>query len=222
MRRTNSPGSALYIFGCTGPSFGSFQITLDASIVGTYNASTTTDSYDTLLFFVSGLREGSHSVSITNQVDGGLLALDYFVAASSSSTTSGAVGSGIVASTSTGTATGSAATAVFSGSSSTSSEGGGTGSAGAVAGGILGALGGLVSTVRVHRHEQIAPSWLNQRSQLLLYFAYRYYLYRKAGGEGGFFAALCGPPRKPPQRAGPAKDDFKIWPMVRSRPKYMT
>ncbi|RSH90596.1 hypothetical protein EHS25_001201 [Saitozyma podzolica] len=173
-------GSALYVFGCTGPSFVSFQITLDSSVVGTFNASTTTDSYDTLLFFVSGLNEASHSVSITNQVDGD--------------------SSGITAGTSTGTATGTAATAVFSGSSGTWSEGGGTGSAGAVAGGILGALGGL----------------------LLLYFAYRYYLYRKAGGEGGFFTALCGPPRKPPQKAGPAKDEFKIWPMVRSRPKYMT
>ncbi|GFZ43783.1 hypothetical protein JCM24511_01503 [Saitozyma sp. JCM 24511] len=196
-------GSALYVFGCTGPSFGTFQITLDASVVGTYNASTTTDSYDTLLFFVSGLSEASHSVSITNQVDGGLLALDYFVAASSSSSSSVSTttaSGAITASTGTGTATGTAATALFSsGSSGTSSEGGGTGSAGAVAGGILGALGGL----------------------LLLYFAYRYYLYRKAGGEGGFFTSLCGPP-KPPQKAGPAKNEFKIWPMVRSRPKYMT
>jgi hypothetical protein len=187
--------------------------------VGTFNASTTTDSY---LFFVSGLNEASHSVSITNQVDGGLLALDYFVAASSSLTTTTA--SGITAGTSTGTATGTAATAVFSGSSGTWSEGGGTGSAGAVAGGILGALGGLVSgSTAPHRLRwYFASLKLSQRSQLLLYFAYRYYLYRKAGGEGGFFTALCGPPRKPPQKAGPAKDEFKIWPMVRSRPKYMT
>lgn len=225
---THSVGSALYVFGCTGPSFGTFQIALDASVVGTYNASTTTDSYDTLLFFVSGLNEASHSVSITNQVDGGLLALDFFVAASSSSSSSASTttaSGAITASTGTGTATGTAATAVFSsGSSGTSSEGGGTGSAGAVAGGILGALGGLVSgdtcapTSTVHSRIVTAEPG----SQLLLYFAYRYYLYRKAGGEGGFFTSLCGPPRKPPQKAGPAKNEFKIWPMVRSRPKYMT
>jgi hypothetical protein len=102
--------------------------------------------------------------------------------------------------------------------SSSSSSGGESGSAGAVAGGIIGALAGLVS-------KGIFLPRSGARSnppQLVLYFAWRYYQYRKAGGEGDCFVALCGPRKKPPQKAGPGKDEFHLWPMLRFRPKYMT
>ncbi|CAD6575872.1 MAG: hypothetical protein TREMPRED_001507, partial [Tremellales sp. Tagirdzhanova-0007] len=73
-------GSALYIFGPTGPSFGVFQVEIDDSVIGTFNASTTVNLYNTLLFFVTHLGSTSqHGVVVTNQDDGKFLALDYCV-----------------------------------------------------------------------------------------------------------------------------------------------
>ena len=58
-----------------------FQITIDNTVFGTFNASTTADTSDTLLFFATHFDAGSqHQVEITNQVDGMMFALDYCVA----------------------------------------------------------------------------------------------------------------------------------------------
>ena len=78
------PGSACYIFGPTGPAFGPFSVALDGQSIGQYNASTTLDTYDTLLFFVSGLSDTAHQIVLTNLDDGSLLAIDYIVANSNS------------------------------------------------------------------------------------------------------------------------------------------
>lgn len=77
------PGSALYIFGPTGPTFGIYSITIDSTSMGTFNASSTITTYHTLLFFTTHL-DGSqtHQVVMRNEVDGGLVALDYVVIAS--------------------------------------------------------------------------------------------------------------------------------------------
>lgn len=73
-------GSAIYIFGPTGPSFGVFQVSLDTKVVGAYNASTTLPTYDTLLFLTTQLDPSTtHQLVITNQVEGAALALDYIV-----------------------------------------------------------------------------------------------------------------------------------------------
>jgi hypothetical protein len=78
---TITVGSAIYLFGPTGPSFGVFQVNLDGQVIGTYNASTTVPTSDTLLFFTSQLDpKSSHQIIVTNQVEGFALALDYFVA----------------------------------------------------------------------------------------------------------------------------------------------
>jgi hypothetical protein len=89
------PGSAIYIFGPTGPAFGSFSVSLDsAPALGTFNASTTVDTYGTLLFFRSGLEDAKHQITLTNLVEGGLLAIDYIVATSATSLGAGGIGSG--------------------------------------------------------------------------------------------------------------------------------
>jgi hypothetical protein len=79
-------GSAIYVFGPTGPSFGVFQVSIDTKPIGTYNASTTVATYDTLLFFTTQLDPSAkHQIIVTNQVEGSTLALDYFVIVSDSS-----------------------------------------------------------------------------------------------------------------------------------------
>ncbi len=85
-------GSALYIFGPTGPSFGVFQVEIDNSVIGIYNASTTVNTYDSLLFFTTHLDSSiQHQAVLTNQVDGMMFALDYVIAVQGdSSTASGA------------------------------------------------------------------------------------------------------------------------------------
>lgn len=65
----------------TGPEFGCFSISIDSITIGIYNASTTFETYNTLLFFTTYLdASNEHTVKITNENDGMLLALDYFVA----------------------------------------------------------------------------------------------------------------------------------------------
>jgi hypothetical protein len=56
-------------------------------MIGTYNASTTIATYDTLLFFTTQLDPSAkHQIVVTNQAEGGTLALDYFVAVTGDST----------------------------------------------------------------------------------------------------------------------------------------
>lgn len=168
-----SSGSALYIFGPTGPSFGTFQIGIDNSVIGTYNASTTINTYGTLLFFMTHLDSSSqHEVVVTNQVDGMMFALDYCVAVQAG----GGAGTTVNSSAAPGktaaplatsdtvapfatAASGSALTspsAVFPTQTSApsgtigsnpngSTASNSSGSAGAVIGGIIGALVGIVS-----------------------------------------------------------------------------
>jgi hypothetical protein len=125
-----------------------YQISLDSSPTGTFNASTTVTTYNTLLFFATAL-EGTkgHEVVITNQVDGGFFALDYIVAVQPGP------GGAVATTASTTAATGSTpgATAVFpNGSPNTGgtvahANNNNSSSAGAVIGGILGGLAALVS-----------------------------------------------------------------------------
>jgi hypothetical protein len=64
-----------------------FQVSIDSKVLGTYNASTTVPTYDTLLFFTTQLDPGAkHQIVVTNQAEGSTLALDYFVAVNAGST----------------------------------------------------------------------------------------------------------------------------------------
>lgn len=75
------------MFGPTGPSFGVFQVSIDSKVLGIYNASTTVATYDTLLFFTTQPDPSAkHQIVVTNQAEGGSLALDYFVAVNGDST----------------------------------------------------------------------------------------------------------------------------------------
>ena len=149
-----SSGSALYIFGPNGPSFGVFQVEIDNSVIGTYNASTTVDLYNTLLFFVTHLSSTSqHDVMLTNQDEGMFLALDYCVSVQAGGSPVSAAGAdqpGTAVSAPTGTGSTPSVTSGFPNSPNDSNNGSASsqnpnGSAGAVIGGILGALAGLVS-----------------------------------------------------------------------------
>lgn len=128
----------------TGPEFGCFSISIDSTTIGIYNASTTVETYNTLLFFTTYLDASTeHIIKITNENDGMLLALDYFVAVQAGT------GSGneniISESTMTGPTKGNTATAVFGDGSTDGNQGSGDDSNAAIIGGILGTLGALVS-----------------------------------------------------------------------------
>ncbi|KAI9636015.1 uncharacterized protein MKK02DRAFT_24973, partial [Dioszegia hungarica] len=189
-------GQLLYIFGCTGPSFGTFQLSIDGSACGIYNATSAVNTYGTLLF-VGQAGDGEHKVEVKNMEDGRLLALDYFVATSSGSEPAPAPSLYPVPNPSPVSP---APPAVFPGGQGQTSTGTEGGTSSSVIGGILGALFGV----------------------LLLFLLWRYRQFRKEGGEGSFFAALCGPSKGKPQTAGTGTNDFKLWPMVRFRPKYAT
>ena len=63
-----------------------FQVSIDSKVLGTYNASTTVPTYDTLLFFTTQLDPSvKHQIVVTNQAEGSTLALDYFVAVNAGS-----------------------------------------------------------------------------------------------------------------------------------------
>lgn len=127
--------SAVYIFGCTGPTFGVYTVTIDGAPAGTYNASNTAETYNTLLFFATGLAPASrHQVVLTNQIEGGLLAIDYVVAVTSS--TEGTTPPAFPSATSTAN------------QGPTSDHG----STGAIVGGILGALLGLGLLALAYRY----------------------------------------------------------------------
>ncbi len=131
-------GSALYIFGMTGPSCGVFQITIDDEVIGTYNANTTYDTYGTLLFFTTHLSSTSqHAAQIANQ-DGSLLAFDYAVAVSASSVSGGTNDSP--------TTIGSSPFVTVTSGAATTTNSQSNGNSGAVIGGVLGTLAGLVSS----------------------------------------------------------------------------
>lgn len=151
------PGSALYIFAPTGPAFGTFSLSLDGQDKGRYNASTTLDTYDTLLYFVSGLADATHSVVMTNMDQGMLLALDYIVAVSGTGlTTPGQIGpvppnaivTAVAGTTTllnpTATNVGAIPTAVFPGQT-TGTDRGNNGAAGLAIGLTLGILAAIVS-----------------------------------------------------------------------------
>ncbi|WVQ76437.1 hypothetical protein IAR50_006104 [Cryptococcus sp. DSM 104548] len=192
-------GSALYIFGMTGPDFGCFSITIDSSSCGTFNASTTISTSSTLLFFTTYLDpDAKHQVEITNLEDGMVLALDYFVAVSPQSSSSGS-GTASASGTTSANADGSSATAVWGDGGTSGGSASGGDSTASVIGGILGGLAGL------------ALIWL--------YWAYR--RWKISGGEGSFFAALCGKAKgKPAPPPPPEKKEWPLWPMMWSRPKY--
>ncbi|WVW81567.1 hypothetical protein I302_103562 [Kwoniella bestiolae CBS 10118] len=190
-------GSAFYIFGMTGPGFGAYQVEVDAKVAGTYNATTTVETYNTLLYFTTYLDSSkAHQISITNQNDGLLFALDYVVCVGQGQdgdNSSRGQGSPTV------TAASSGATAVFPSQGSSPYQTGTGDSGGAVIGGVLGTLASL----------------------FLLWVLWRYRVWKKEGGEGSFLAALCGGLRvkKEPKKE---ENKFHLWPMVWSRPKYDT
>lgn len=139
------------MFGPTGQGFQRFQVTIDSASLGTFDGKSSVDTYDTLLFFVSGLAEGTHQVVLTNQDEGGLFALDYYVAVSSASSATGIPppnGGGDGGGAGPTAPIGPAPTAVF-GNPATSDRG--AGATAGVIGGVLGALFGLVSCPRAPR-----------------------------------------------------------------------
>jgi len=150
-------GIAAYIFGPTGPSFGSFSLTLDGTPMGTYNASTTIDTYGTLLYFTSNLDAQIPQIVLTNLDDGKLLALDYAVAVmpdrspgAGGAVPGGQVGGGVTSlpggatTVVAGTTVGTTPTAVFPGQQGTQNNGGNNGAAGLAIGLTLGILAALV------------------------------------------------------------------------------
>ncbi|KGB77175.2 hypothetical protein CNBG_3013 [Cryptococcus deuterogattii R265] len=182
----------------TGPEFGCFSISIDSTTIGIYNASTTVETYNTLLFFTTYLDASTeHIIKITNENDGMLLALDYFVAVQAGT------GSGseniISESTMTGPTKGNTATAVFGDGSTDGNQGSGDDSNAAIIGGILGTLGAL----------------------FVVWFCWAYWRWKKAGGQGGLLNAVCGGRRKKPAPPPPSEPkQYPLWPMVLSRPKY--
>jgi hypothetical protein len=143
-------GSAVYIFGPTGPTFGTFQLTLDTQTPKSFNASSSLETYNTLLYFATALRNSQHEIVITNLVDGSFFSLDYIVAVQPCDVSLGTT----IMEQGTATATlgiGSAgATAVFptpsgvSGAGNSGSVDAPSGTVGTVIGGIIGSLAGLV------------------------------------------------------------------------------
>lgn len=139
----------------TGPEFGAFQITLDSEVINTYNASSTVETYDTLLWFVTGLTgSAEHMVMITNMDDGMMLALDYFISVQSDED-----GVTVGSASETGNWSGMSPTTMTTLASSTTTaiprngpgnEGGSGNETGAVVGGILGTLAGLVGVNHFH------------------------------------------------------------------------
>ncbi|WVQ93858.1 hypothetical protein IAU59_000936 [Kwoniella sp. CBS 9459] len=182
-------GSAIYVVGMTGPEFGGYQIELNDQDMGSYNACTAYETYNNLLFFATYLDSSKpQALTITNQVDGSWLALDYVVCVQPDSQGS---------KTSSGDTPG--ATAVFPDENKTIANGTGD-SGGAIIGGILGGLAAL----------------------FLLWIWWKYRQWKKAGGTGSFWAALCGPGRVKKEAAKEEEAKFHLWPMIWSRPKYAT
>lgn len=183
----------------TGPEFGCFSISIDSITIGIYNASTTFETYHTLLFFTTYLdASNEHTVKITNENDGMLLALDYFVAVQPG-TSNRSGNTTISGSTTTSLAKGSTATADFGDGNTNSNQGSGGDSTAAIIGGILGGLGAL----------------------FLIWFFWAYWRWKKAGGQGELFGAICGGRRKKPGPPPPSEPkQYPLWPMVLSRPKY--
>ncbi|KAL7422497.1 hypothetical protein Q5752_003145 [Cryptotrichosporon argae] len=190
-------GSALYLFGMSGPSMGAYAVSVD-SASASLNASTpgAADTSGALLYFITGLDEGTHAVSLTAL--GGLLAFDYAVAVSSGGAGGTATTTAGEAATATTTA-GEAATATATGVDGTVAAG--SSGTGAIVGGVLGTLGGL----------------------FVLWLAYRYRAFKKAGGTGDCLTMLCGRPTRAPPPAAKAKaGTFRIWPYLKYQPKYAT
>lgn len=200
----------------TGPEFGCFSISIDSTTIGIYNASTTIETYNTLLFFTTYLNASKeHKVKITNENDGMLLALDYFVAVQAG--TSSGSGNIISGSTTTGSTKGSTATAIFGDGRTNGNQGSGDDSTAAIIGGILGSLGALVSP---HLPDTFYCSKLTSivvcRMVLL-----GYWRRKKASGQGGLLNAVCGGRRKKPTPPPPSEPkQYPLWPMFLSRPKY--
>ena len=79
-------GIALYVYGICGPEMGAFTITVDSKPPIALSAAATTQHYNQLLFAQSQLDDQqTHTVIITNQENGKILALDYFVLTSDGS-----------------------------------------------------------------------------------------------------------------------------------------
>ncbi|KAK8858618.1 hypothetical protein IAR55_002847 [Kwoniella newhampshirensis] len=79
----NFVGTDIWAYGISSPDQGSFLATLDDHTLGTY-AMTETDpqktDYHHLIFAAHGLEEGqSHTLTLTNQIEGKGLAFDYAV-----------------------------------------------------------------------------------------------------------------------------------------------
>lgn len=200
--------------------------------MGTYNASTTIDTYDTLLYFVSNLDNQIHQVVLTNLDDGKISALDYVVAVTPalSSDSGGAVPGGVPGGTMTtipamttgvsATATiGATPTAVFPGQQGTSSSGGNNGAAGLAIGLTIGILAAIV---RPRALSAVGRPGSYDSPQMLLWMGWRYRLWKKAGGEGSFFVALCGARHRAKKAPAQADNKFKLWPMLSFKPKYAT
>ena len=131
-------GSSVFVFGPTGPQFGSFQVEVDGQSFGTFNSSTTISTFDNLLFFASDLNTAStHTIVMTNEDDGKLFAIDYVTVVRSAGSATGSETSTNIVTTG----------AVFptTGSSSNSRGGGGNGAAGAAIGISVGVIAAIVS-----------------------------------------------------------------------------
>jgi hypothetical protein len=147
-------GSALYVFGPTGPAFGSFSVEIDGNSLGSFNASTTLDTYDNLLFFVSRLTTAtSHTAKFTCQNEGLIFALDRFVAVQGANGGLNTVVAGSTVTTINGVTTtigGTNPTAVFPVQTPINeAPGGHNGSAAAAIGGTLGTLAAVVSDAQI-------------------------------------------------------------------------
>ncbi|WWC57903.1 uncharacterized protein I303_100438 [Kwoniella dejecticola CBS 10117] len=194
-------GSAFFVFGMTGPGFGSYEVKLNNQVAGVYNASSNIETYNTLLFFTTYLDANQkHQVVITNLNDGCLFALDYisYVLPGLASSIAQSAQSGTQTSTSA-TTPGAAAVFPTQSNSSNSNTAGSGDNGGAVIGGVLGALAGL----------------------FLLWICWKYRQWKKAGGEGSFMVALWGGMRVKKQEQQ-EKNKFHLWLMVWARPKYAT
>ena len=140
----DNSGSAIFVYGPTGPQFGTFQVQIDGQTVGMFNSSTTISTFDTLLFFASGLDGASqHIVVMSNEEEGKLLAIDYATVMGAAVSTM-ATGSALAVGTS---AIPSGPVFPTTGVPSGQKTGGGSGTAGAAIGISVGVIAALVSLV---------------------------------------------------------------------------
>ncbi|KAB5593174.1 hypothetical protein CTheo_3404 [Ceratobasidium theobromae] len=87
----NFDGSEVFLYGGTGPTYGTFQVQVDDQSV-VLNATTGVAHQSALLYTASGLGSGSHRLQVTNLQGGKFLDIDYAVYAPHADNSANSIG----------------------------------------------------------------------------------------------------------------------------------